>query len=696
MLCLDAGTGRVYSPELETDFADRPFCYALSGSTGKGGDFSDVGLTGRSCRQSPTQTVISGRFEAAHIELEQVFRQVGDGLAEAITLKNTHTEPVTLSRVEIGLVAGITHRPQWRLCAIPFRVQLDGSVHDYSTEALIKGAFGNPVYSDGSRPEPPLTEEGCLRSEAWAWTNGECGLVVIKYNNEAVELSVACPQRQGDEWTVRFGGAGFCLYGEPSTARCLAPGEEITFGTTLYVPFEGGLNQAFACYRDFLDSKGHTFPEDYDPSIAWNQMYDMGLYHSDAEELRKHYTREALLEEAGKAKACGCELLYLDPGWGVAEGATLWDESRLGSVAELVRTLKQEYGLELGYRVILRCYIDHWPHRYLLKHPDREPGPRENVPAAWVELPLWEMCLCNREFWQEKLRRILEISRHGIRFMMFDEMDWRGPCHDATHGHPVPTTPLDHIRAVYDLSNEVRRQCPGLIVEVHDPVWPWCTSIYAPTYLGQGFGDRGSYDENWGFEYMWECISDLKSGKALALYYYNLGCNIPLYLHITMAADNDNCLFFWWAASTVRHLGIGGKFSHKTVEPPEGLPAHDPEKRFAAYQQQMEVYRRLKPYFVRGRFHGIAENIHLHTLATAKGGVVAVFNLTDDEQDFQFCVPSASLGADCAMTVVGAEATWTTNGVELHLRVPPMCPRLVCIGDAAPGSNHTLAAADAV
>ena len=93
------------------------------------------------------------------------------------------------------------------------------------------------------------------------------------------------------------------------------------------------------------------------------------------------------------------------------------------------------------------------------------------------------------------------------------------------------------------------------------PVWPWSQSIYVPTYFQHGFGETGCYDENWGFEYMWDCLNDLKSGRALALYYYNLACNVPIYLHITMAADNDACVFFWWVASTVRHVGIGGKES---------------------------------------------------------------------------------------------------------------------------------------
>ena len=310
--------------------------------------------------------------------------------------------------------------------------------------------------------------------------------------------------------------------------------------------------------------------------------------------MKQFYTRQSLLREAAKAKEIGCELLYLDPGWEVCEGTSLWDEARLGSVKSLVDMLKKEYGLDLGYRTILRTYQDAWPKEYLVKHTE---GAYE--PVEFGDQYFWEICACNPVFWVEKLKRILEISRSGVRFMMVDEFDWRGPCNDPAHQHPIPTTPLDHVMAVYRLCREIRQACPGLTIEAHDPVWPWSQSIYVPTYFQHGFGETGCYDENWGFEYMWDCLNDLKSGRALALYYYNLACNVPIYLHITMAADNDACVFFWWVASTVRHVGIGGKESSKTIEPAGGFPARDPQKRFAAYKKQMALYQKLKPYFVR-------------------------------------------------------------------------------------------------
>ena len=85
-------------------------------------------------------------------------------------------------------------------------------------------------------------------------------------------------------------------------------------------------------YRDFLDAHGHGFPADYNPPVNWNELYDVGWYHSRPADLKQFYTRQALLREAAKAKEIGCDLLYLDPGWEVCEGTTLWDEARLGSV----------------------------------------------------------------------------------------------------------------------------------------------------------------------------------------------------------------------------------------------------------------------------------------------------------------------------------------------------------------------------
>lgn len=670
---LDDETMKLYSPKTGLVYADCPYRYALSGNIEGRVSFKESGLHQKNITTNGNEIIVRGEFPSAKLEMKHVFRQFDDRMEETIILKNLNTDIVNLDDIRFGFVANLNTRPDWRLCAVPFRIQLDGSKHDYTTEELIKGQYSNTIFKYDAIRQPPLTEEGRLRSEAWLWWNGQKGLSVIKYNNDAVELSVAFPHATQEKATLQFGGVGFCLYGEPSPARHLASGQEITFGKTIYKPFEGSIAEGFANYREYLDQKGHTFPKDYNPPINWDELYDIGWHHSDSAKLNTYYTRKALLEEARKAKAVGCDLLYLDPGWEVAEGTTIWDSTRLGSVSSLIRTLKDEYGLDLGYRTILHCHKkNYWPRKFQVKHADYEPFPKND--GEVYEQPL---CLSNPEFAKIKLDRILKISKQGIRFMMFDEMVYIGTCVDTAHHHPVPLTPLDHIKAVHALSKEVRQQCPGLTIECHDPVWPWWNSIYAPVYFQQGFGDKGCYDENWGFEYMWDCINDLKSGKALSLYYYNLGCNVPLYLMITMAADNENCLFFWWAASTIRHLGIGGKYGLG------GAPAgYDPEKRFAAYQKQMRIYKQLKPYFVRGEFHGLAENIHLHTLPDTTGGVITAFNLKNEPQQLTFLVPSELLGGNKQLEVKGADAKWTEKGVELKLTLPAMSPAVVCIGES--------------
>jgi len=96
----------------------------------------------------------------------------------------------------------------------------------------------------------------------------------------------------------------------------------------------------------------------------------------------------------------------------------------------------------------------------------------------------------------------------------------------------------------------------------------------------------------------------------------------------------------------------------------------------------MALYIRLKPYFARGVFHGIAENAHLHTLPDRRGGVLAVFNLTEAGQELEFFIPASLLNADGELPVSGAEARWEAGGVTVRLGLEAMSPAVVCIGDA--------------
>jgi len=151
---------------------------------------------------------------------------------------------------------------------------------------------------------------------------------------------------------------------------------------------------------------------------------------------------------------------------------------------------------------------------------------------------------------------------------------------------------------------------------MHDMVVGGVILRYCPTYYLHGL--EGSYNVNWGFEYMWDPMEDLLSGRAVSLYYYNLAYELPIYLHIDLRTDNANALQFWWYASTCRHLGVGGKHPDPAV--------------WEAHKAAMSRYLQLKEFYTQGKFYGLAECIHLHVLPKKKALIVNLFNLEEQER----------------------------------------------------------------
>ena len=828
-------------------WADGPGCYELQLTNGT----RLTGLKNPRIRTRQPSLEITGELGGSDVRVTQDFilARSTPSLEERITLENRGGQPLDLVDLAFGFRKQLdkgTKALHW--VAVPYRRQVDGKLHDYGTDDLLAGRFANSNWrNDASVADQELSDEGKLRSEAWAWTDGQHGLLITKYNPDMIEYSVASVEQDGERAWLRFGGAGLALYREPRPTTHLPPGGRISFGLTRYTGFDGGWPRGYAVYRTFLNEQGHALPRDYAPPLNWNELFDVGWYHSNRDQLLKHYTREALLDEAAKARDLGCDLLYLDPGWEICEGTTLWDAERLGLVTDFARELKQRFGLRLGYRTIGRVYRDEYPKAWYLRRegqtgdyqmprpqagPQAEPAPlataegRRNLallpeararassviagypelhtiahlndgyysnPASWVsaqdpswveidlgaacrinELALgsehrvqfndravtrfeiltttdyagdsaaanwtrvfdydgkpvhttehfrfepvsarrvrvsigasvggtarldeleiyeaapapaeavqparrappkaaegapigfWEVCTQSRAWQEEKLKRILAVTGGGVDFMMFDEFDWRGPCYDGSHGHPVPSTPEGHVRAVYGLIEAMRARYPHVLVEAHDPVWPW-TMRYTPTYYRQGF-THGRYQENWGFEFMWNPIADLRSGRALCLYYYNLGCDIPLYDHITMEGDNDACLSFWWYASTVRHLGIGGK---------KGLnSSKDNQARYEAYRRAVAEYNRLRPFFARGRFVGLEETTHLHVHPTESAAVLSVFNLTDTlvRRAVRFNPGEVGLGSSSRLVVEGCPSRREGDTLVLDFELPSLSP----------------------
>lgn len=278
-------------------------------------------------------------------------------------------------------------------------------------------------------------------------------------------------------------------------------------------------------------------------------------------------------------------------------------------------------------------------------------GPK---PHSAMSGPL--LCLGSRQYLDEAAQRLLANCADGAVFLMFDGNWWNGGCVNPLHGHPIPYRFEDQIRANLDLVRRVHAKYPKVLIELHDPVAGGNPARITPVYYKYGL--RGSYDENWGFELMWDPMADLKAGRARSLYYYNLGCNVPLYLHIDLRKDNQNCVELWWYASTCRHLGIGGTNPDAAV--------------VEAQKQAMKRYHELEEFYKRGEFFGINEEVHLHVLTKENAFVVNLFNLSDQPRIIGGTIALDQIGVD-ANRHYDETSQGTVGGGELnvHVRMEP-------------------------
>jgi len=188
----------------------------------------------------------------------------------------------------------------------------------------------------------------------------------------------------------------------------------------------------------------------------------------------------------------------------------------------------------------------------------------------------------------------------------------------------------DHIQANVELARRIHERYPNVLIEMHDMIAGGSIQRYTPVYYQ--YGSPGSYDESWGFELMWQPMEDLRCGRARSLYYYNMGCNVPLYLHIDLRGDNEHCVVLCWHASTCRHLGIGGTHSRSIV--------------LKAQQAAMKRYRQLARFYKRGEFYGMHEEVHVHVLRDENAFVVNLFNLSDEAREVSGSISFAQMGLD--------------------------------------------------
>ncbi|MBC7327049.1 hypothetical protein H5T87_02910 [bacterium] len=642
---LDKRSGRL--------FADSPYIYFLNKDIQDVPKFKDF-------KVEKERFYLLG--ELGDVEILQEFFIPDDKpyFEERIRLRNKGDKTIPTENIFLGLCKKLNIKngvleegwSGWRAVSVPYRRPLLGRVGEYD-DYPFEELFWRKGHYCPSFPQKVYTEE--LGAEGWILTDGKHSLLVAKHNNDGMEYSTLRILKGENGFYLCFAGGGV-WHGDPEAATSLEPGETLWLGTTRIVFLQGGWQEGYYAFREFMEENGHIIPKNYNPPIHWNELYDNPLWWNPdtPENRKKYYSLPQILEEAEKAKEIGCEALYLDPGWDTSFASSIWAEDRLLKVEEFVKLMKEKYGLSVALHTPLAGWSDINAYPVECRRKDAQ----GNVLPA--------LCGGSELYIRTKAERLIRLAQAGVVFFMFDGSAFTGDCYDESHGHPIPYTREAHCRAILKLAQLIHSKFPDVLIELHDPIIAGVPERYAPTYYLHGL--PGSFDEVWAFEYMWSPLEDLLSGRAISLYYYNLAYSLPLYIHIDLRKDNEHCLEFWWYASTCRHLGIGGK--------------HPNERIWQAHKLAMKEYKRLKPFYTIGRFYGLDETVHIHSLKN-RGAVINVFNLQDKpaRKHISFKLDEIGLESNAEYEVKGVE--WQRQGgeINLYLDLPPFGTALIEVSE---------------
>ncbi len=658
--------------------SDGVYQYQAAVATGEG-IMLFQGLKEAKIDQQGDAILLSGSLAGLEVEHQIYLPPEKPWLEESILLCNPGAHPICLADFSCGMRRSLTNEvgkvlpdlSDDRFQAIPFLHRPSDPVdfdQDFDAAFLLEHTGREAVVY---RDQAPLLEgQGYLHSnkyasEGWAWRHNDCTLGIFKFSQETMEFSVLAIEPLPAGVFLRFGGS--CMVsGEPSTLSRIDPGRRIRLGKTRLTTCRGGYQQAAYAYRQFIDEQGCRFPADFDPPVHWNELYDNDEWSLDSlgrpagRRLTrpKTYTKELILQEAEKASQYHCQALYLDPGWDTDFATFLWGEAWLGSREDFIREIRDTYGLGLSLHTPLATWlsqdgrsVSQWPQASW-----RMDESGNTIPGS--------ICLGSKQYLDEAEKRLLDLCVGGVGFFMFDGNWYNGGCWNPDHGHPVPYPKEAHCQANLELARRVHARYPQALIEMHDMITGGSSLRYTPVYYKYGL--PGSFDENWGFELMWQPLEDIRCGKARALYYYNLACNVPVYLHIDLRDDNRHCLAFWWYASTCRHLGIGGTNEDRAIA--------------NAQKEAMKRYRGLEAFFKRGDFYGLSEQVHLHVLPAENAFVMNLFNLSDESRIITGKVRVEELGLDpnrWYLTPRGGSFYQNTGCFSIERRLEPWSAQVV-------------------
>jgi len=618
-------------------YADEEYHYKIltSGKKGSryvyldhlGSEYKAKELSSRKIRMTGRDSlIIEGSFEDTNVSIIHEFKLENNckWLDEKITLTNRGNKKVRFGLINFGFKKALfkqysgwnEHLDGFTLTSIPtrryFGYGVDRRKENYSANDILFGAW---VAKEAEMPG--------FCAEGWLWGNSKGGLLICKYNPSQMEYSrfqrksITLPGRGAEDVYILFGGV-FLYEGNPELSTMLEPHESYSFGVSRYAVYEGDYTEGYYLYRSHLEEYGHKFKGDYNPPVHWNELYNLGWvaektgFFVDSTEFEV-YTLEQLYNEAAIAREIGAESLYLDPGWNIWLGSEIWNEERFGSLKNFSNIIHNKFGLKLALHLMMNFEDENEPDEFYL---------RSKQGVKVVADPYMNLyCVCANEHWvKEKTRRILELAKEGIDFFMFDFTDFSMfmvdniGCYSRDHGHEVPMRRQTHAENILKVIQNVKKEYPQILIEAHDRgVKP-----RHPLYFQHNLPH--SFDENWGFECMWNPMQDLLSGRTDQLFEYSLAYSIPLYLHINENSDNLNMLQFWWYASLVRHLGIGGLKDKSTPK-------------YIALKQAIILYKKVKPILTRGTFYGISNVLHLHVAENGASGVITAYNLTSRKKN---------------------------------------------------------------
>lgn len=602
-------------------------------------------------------------------------------MEEAVELTNRGAMPLDLHDVRSGFVLPIPVEEgkvqgvwaNYKLTAIPFRREPNGhrsQYADFTLSQILAGQYSSELWTMAT------TVTSAFASEGWAWTDGHQGFLISKFSPGDLEFAildrVALPE---NEVGFRWGGIGI-YRGNPEHGAWLLPGETHRFGVTRLTGYAGDWLQGFYTFRAEMEKSGQGVPQGFNPPIHWNELYDNKLWWLPGDEQnnpamrKKYYTLESMKEEAAKARAIGCEALYMDPGWDTSFGSKIWDEARLTPYRSFTTMLATDYGLKSSLHTPLSGWCDPSSYPVAAHRLDRF-GRR----ATWDPTRGFSesvLCGASQQYLTVTADRLKSLSQDGAAFFMFDGTAYHEECWDPDHGHQVPSRLEEHAQATCRLARMVHADFPNVLIEMHDPAVGGAAMRGCPIYYGYGHCPPGEsvcqalgFDTVWAFELMWRPMQDLTSGRSIALYYYNLAYSLPLYIHIDLRTDNRNALVFWWNASTCRHLGIGGTHPDPAVR--------------QAQKEGMVHYRRLKPYFASGAFYGIDEQTHVHSSREGQSAVVNCFNLDERPLEREIRFEPARLGLSPDKTYRFSGATLKRSGTDYVglVSIPALGHRLI-------------------